>query len=357
MTEGQSENLQELRALRVLSAKIGQDPALVQAAGGNTSIKQDGVLWIKASGTWLSQALERNIMVPVRLKPLLSALAAGNPAAEKAQGFVIDAANPEGLRPSIETTLHAALPQKVVVHAHCIETIAWSVRADGETALQGRLSTFDWAWIPYVRPGLPLARAIAERKTESTSVLVLANHGLVVAAETVAEAETLLMAVCDALREPARPMPGPDETALEAALDGTPYRLPRYRDTHAAAMDPLSCEIAAGGSLYPDHVIFLGSGCTRLAPGETLGDLLAARETSGDIAPAMLLMPGVGALLHESVSDSGEELARCLAQVTSRIGKDADIRYLTAEQDYELLNWDAEKYRKQLDAESQAAVR
>lgn len=351
MTQDQSGNLDELRALRTLSARIGQNPALVQAAGGNTSIKQDGVLWIKASGTWLSQALERNIMVPVRLKPLLSALAAGNPAAEKAQGFVIDEANPEGLRPSIETTLHAALPQKVVVHAHCVETIAWSVRADGETALRDRLSAFDWAWIPYVRPGLPLACAIEERTTETTSVLVLANHGLVVAADTVAAAESLLTAVCDALREPARPLPLPDETALETAVEGTPYRLPRYQDTHAAAIDPLSCDIASGGSLYPDHVIFLGSGCTKLAPGETPRELLARRTETGDIAPAMLLMPGTGTLLHESVSDSGEELARCLAQVTSRIGDDTEIRYLTAEQDYELLNWDAEKYRKQLDAE------
>ncbi len=354
MTEVQSDTLQELRALRVLSAKIGQNPALVQAAGGNTSIKQDGVLWIKASGTWLSQALERNIMVPVRLKPLLSALAAGNPAAEKAQGFVIEEANPEGLRPSIETTLHAALPHKVVVHAHCVETISWSVRSDGETALQERLSAFDWAWIPYVRPGLPLARAIAERTTETTSVLVLANHGLVVAADKVADAEALLMDVCSALRTPARPLPGPDQAALENATAGTPYRLPRYRDTHAAAMDPLSCNIAAGGSLYPDHVIFLGSGCTKLAPDETPGELLARRKGSGDIPPAMLLVPGAGALLHESVSDSGEELARCLAQVASRIGEGSEIRYLTAEQDYELLNWDAEKYRKQLDAEPQS---
>ena len=335
----------ELRALRDFSARIGRDPALVQAAGGNTSIKQDGVLWIKASGTWLSQALDRNIMVPVRLQPLLDALAANDPAAEKAQDFVVESANPENLRPSIETTLHAALPQKVVVHAHCVETIAWSARQDGETALQDRLAAFNWAWIPYVRPGLPLSRAIAERTNETTSVLVLANHGLVVAGDSVEAAERLLAEVCEALKTPSRDLPGPDNAKLEQLAAGSPYRLPRHLDSHAAAVDPVSLTVASGGSLYPDHVIFLGSGCKRLEQGETPADIAATQ----DHPPAMLLAPGLGALLHESVSESGEELARCLAHVASRIAEDTPLRYLTPEQDYELLNWDAEKYRKQLE--------
>ncbi|TQV83075.1 class II aldolase/adducin family protein [Denitrobaculum tricleocarpae] len=347
MTQETTENRDELVALRRLSARIGKDPALVQAAGGNTSIKQEGVLWIKASGTWLSQALERNIMVPVRLKPLLTALAANDPAAEKAQGFVIEDANPENLRPSIETTLHAAMPQKVVVHAHCVETIAWSARWDGETALQDKLRDFDWAWIPYVRPGLPLSRAIAERTSATTSVLVLANHGLVVAADSVAEAEKLLAAVSEALRNPTRDLPAANHEKLTAIAADLPYRLPRHSDSHAVALDPLSRRIASGGSLYPDHVIFLGSGATALAPGETPKQMLAGREQ----APAILLIPDAGTLLHESVSESGEELARCLAHVTSRIAAETPVRYLTAEQDDELLNWDAEKYRKQLEAQ------
>ena len=46
----------ELQALRILSASVGADPLLVQGAGGNTSLKQAGLLWIKASGTWLMNA-------------------------------------------------------------------------------------------------------------------------------------------------------------------------------------------------------------------------------------------------------------------------------------------------------------
>ncbi|RVG41156.1 class II aldolase, partial [Sinorhizobium meliloti] len=120
----------EFEALLDLSARVGADPDLVQGAGGNTSIKEGGTLWIKASGLWLAHARRRDVMVPVALDPLLDALERDDPATEKAQDFVVRDLNPSGLRPSIETTVHALMPQKVVVHVHCVETIATAVRAD-----------------------------------------------------------------------------------------------------------------------------------------------------------------------------------------------------------------------------------
>ena len=41
---------------RKLSANLGQDPLQVQGPGGNTSVKDDEVMWIKASGTELANA-------------------------------------------------------------------------------------------------------------------------------------------------------------------------------------------------------------------------------------------------------------------------------------------------------------
>ena len=49
----------EFCKFRELSADLGRNPLLVQGAGGNTSIKEDGLLWVKASGTWLSEATEK----------------------------------------------------------------------------------------------------------------------------------------------------------------------------------------------------------------------------------------------------------------------------------------------------------
>jgi rhamnose utilization protein RhaD (predicted bifunctional aldolase and dehydrogenase) len=78
----------DFRALRELSAALGADPLRTQGAGGNTSIKQDGVMWIKASGTWLADALAQDIMTPVRLDPLRKAIANGDPRAAAAVDFV-----------------------------------------------------------------------------------------------------------------------------------------------------------------------------------------------------------------------------------------------------------------------------
>ena len=74
----------EFVALRDLSARLGADPLLVQAAGGNTSLKQDGVMWIKASGTWLMDALNKDIFVPLDMAALAKALGDDSPDCEAA---------------------------------------------------------------------------------------------------------------------------------------------------------------------------------------------------------------------------------------------------------------------------------
>lgn len=60
----------EFQALRALSADVGRNRLRTQAGGGNTSIKRDGVMWIKASGGQFADALDDDIMVPVALEDL-----------------------------------------------------------------------------------------------------------------------------------------------------------------------------------------------------------------------------------------------------------------------------------------------
>ena len=129
-----------------------------------------------------------------------------------------------GLRPSIETSVHGLMPQKVVLHVHCVNTIAWAIREDAEAQLQQRLSAFNWSFIPYARPGLQLSRAIRSNLKSGSDVMVLQNHGLAVAAETVAEAEALLREVVEPLQCPQREFSKPDFAALEKACAGTDYR-------------------------------------------------------------------------------------------------------------------------------------
>lgn len=343
----------EFEALLDLSARVGSDPLLVQGAGGNTSIKEGGALWIKASGLWLAHARQRDVMVPVGLDPLLDALERNDPATEKAQDFVIAERNPSGLRPSIETTVHALMPQKVVVHVHCVETIATAVQTNGAAIVAERLANYPHAFVPYARPGLPLARAIAERMQSDTSVLVLGNHGLVVAAETVADAAILLTDVTRRLTGQRRQTPGADLASLSRLAVDSDYRLPEDARLHGVAADLDSCRLAAGGSLYPDHVIFLGKGVVMAAPGETALSIEAKRRAADESLPPLLLFPGKGVLVQKEISAGAFAMARCLADVTARIPAEARLRYLTEAENAELLGWDAEKYRQQLNRAGQ----
>ena len=142
----------ELERLRALSARVGADPLLVQAAGGNTSLKDKGLMWIKASGTWLKDAAAKDIFVPLDHAAIMAGLAQNDPNCESCTAFVHTDLNATGLRPSIETTVHALMPQRVVVHVHCVNTIAWAIRSDAEQRLAERLKDFNWAFIPYARP-------------------------------------------------------------------------------------------------------------------------------------------------------------------------------------------------------------
>ncbi len=252
----------EYQALLALSARLGSDPLQVQAAGGNTSVKDGETMWIKASGTWLRDAVDQPIMVPVRLAPLRAAIMEGQPSAERAVDFVDKARQQNSLRPSIETVVHAIMPQRVVVHLHCVDTIAAAVRQDAPAFIAGRLGDIAHAFVPYVRPGLPLAQEILRHLKPGTDVIVLGNHGLVVAGELVAATDDLLQRVRERLAAHPRTAIPADEAALTRLVADSGYHLPADLRCHAVATDPVACRIAGGGSLYPDHIIYLGLGAT-----------------------------------------------------------------------------------------------
>ena len=324
----------ELDRLRTLSARVGSDPLLVQAAGGNTSLKDDGVMWIKASGTWLKDAATRDIFVPLDHAAILEALARNDPACESCTAFVRTDLNGTGLRPSIETTVHALMPQRVVVHVHCVNTIAWAIRVDAEQRLVEKLKGFDWAFIPYARPGLPLAGAIQSRMRSGVNVLVLGNHGLAVAADTVEDAQALLDKVVAAVQRPVRAAAKVDRAALQKLSAGTPYKPAKMDETHALATDSLALKRGEHLVFYPDHVVFLGVGVA----------------TSFDGSAPLVAIPGVGVLIRDDAKPAIEPMGRCLADVMRRVEEQDPLVALTDEDVDRLVNWDAEKYRQTLKA-------
>jgi rhamnose utilization protein RhaD (predicted bifunctional aldolase and dehydrogenase) len=301
----------DLAPLRRLSAKLGQNLDLVQAGGGNTSVKDDGTLWVKASGKWLARATEEEMFLPVPLTDILGSMDGDS---EYTEEFITSSGMK--LRPSVETSMHAVLPQRVVLHVHSVRTIAWAVRTDVPGALHDRLNGLRWEWIPYVHPGVVLGREIRNRLSSQPDVLILGNHGLIVAADDVDSAETLLDEVERRLDLPVRRAPPAD---LEG-LSHPGFTIAPDDEVHALATDPVSFKIANLGTFYPDQCVYLGPA------------LAKAR-----------LIPGKGVLVENGLSRAGREVLISVKRVIERVTQ--PVRALPDSEVSRLLNWDAEKYR------------
>lgn len=308
---------------RALSARLGQDPLRVQGPGGNTSIKRDGVMWIKASGTELADAEHKPIFVAV---DRAAAQAEANGAGDgTCKATVLDPANT--LRPSIETTFHAALDWAVVAHTHSIATLVHAISPEGRAVAKDKLSGLEPVFVPYAKPGLPLTAEILARITSATRVIVLENHGLICCGDTVADVASVIDEVEARLELPVRNVAPPPTNAAAQGFD--------WAEESWMANDPRARELATQGSLYPDHVVFLGP---------------ALPHEDHDGKPPAILVKDQGVLIRQGATSSQKAMLTCLSDVLRRLPEDWSVDAIGADAEAELLNWDAEKYRQALAA-------
>jgi rhamnose utilization protein RhaD (predicted bifunctional aldolase and dehydrogenase) len=330
-----------VRELRRVSSALGSDAAHVQGAGGNTSLKLDAEwMLVKASGYLLKDAERQEMFARVAFGRVREALAAG--AADPLQG----AFESGGLRPSIEATLHALMPYEVVLHTHSLAVLAAACLGDARDRLEARLDGLSWALVEYARPGTPLAQAVRRTLADSggAAVLVLQNHGVVVGADSSQRGFELLEDVCRRLATPARAIEAaPDLNALERLAREHDLTLPDDVVVHNLALHPTHLALARAGTLYPDHVVFLGPKVGILPPdGAAPAAALAA-------APSKLwLVPGKGALLAPGLPGAALAMARCLADLVALLPDSATCRYLSERDEAELLNMEEEQHRQAL---------
>ncbi|MCY3983554.1 MAG: class II aldolase/adducin family protein [Roseovarius sp.] len=310
------------REFRLFSARLGRDPLQVQGAGGNISIKAGNVMWIKASGTELADAATSDIFAAVDLDAAKAeAFGSGDGSCKSA---LIDKSGK--LRPSIETTFHAALDWNVVAHTHSVAALTHAIAPEGRRVLLDKLADLKPALVPYAKPGRPLTRAILARATPDTRIYVLENHGLIVTGPNVEKASCLLQEVETRLSMPARKI-------AERKIDIPP---PVGFEWHASswlAQAPHIAKLVAGHSYYPDHVVFLGSG-------------LNANGSDVDRPVRFFLQKGIA--LSLDATKSQRAMLNCLSDVMSRLPCDWQPEPIGDRAENELLDWDAEKYRQAL---------
>ena len=320
-----------------LAARVGSDPLLVQGAGGNISWKDGGSIFIKGSGTWLAEALSRDIYIDMDLNAVRQKIAEGGTDYLPAIRY-----GPVGLRPSIETALHALLPHRVVLHLHPVDVIALSVIPEAVVSIAARLERVDWEWVDYAKPGKELADAIARRivlHNVVPRVWVLGNHGLVVGEESVGALEALLEKVMARLRLPVCILQ--ERTAILGTVaktwDRAGYRFVEDGFIYALALDGRAMELCRQAwVLYPDHAVFLGDRCWL--------DKSPVQIPEED-PPVVAIVPGVGVCIRKDAPKAAQSMLSCYAEVLLRLPAGMP-RALSPESVSELLHWDAEKFRK-----------
>ncbi|MCA0319507.1 MAG: class II aldolase/adducin family protein [Proteobacteria bacterium] len=333
----------ELSALRAFSARIGRDRTLIQGAGGNTSLKLSGMLFVKASGTWLSEAEERDLFMPLPLDRLSAEIERTRATGEELRAEALSDAREA--RPSIETVIHGLLPKRVVVHVHSVNTIVHAARGDGESLVAEKLTGLDWTWIPYARPGRRLALLIEEAR--QADIYVLANHGLIVQADNVEAADALLAEVERRLHVAPRPAGMPRWDILGTIAEASGMQVPEDPRVHAASLDQ-ALAIAGAGALYPDHVVYLGaSPLVSAPPTEAVARIDDHRRRTGKL-PDYLVVPGAGVLLGPEANRCVAPMLDCLGMVLSRLDAPERTVFLSTGDEGDLIHWDQEKHRMRL---------
>jgi rhamnose utilization protein RhaD (predicted bifunctional aldolase and dehydrogenase) len=326
--------------LKRFSEKIGNNLDWIQGAGGNTSLKEEGIIWIKASGCWLSSSLTDNIFIPVNHSEALDSISKANLPQIKSQI--------QGeLRPSIETSLHALMPHKFVFHTHPVNLISIAVLKEGRNYLNKIFSDFNWEWVPYAKPGIDLAKEVKRIMHKDLDIIVLANHGLVVGAETAHDAFELLINIEGRIIRNLRSVVKPSKEDLLLLLEESKYRICKYDVANDIANDDLALNIVKIGTLYPDHIVFLGADPMQIVSIEELEHLISTPDYIKK--NPVVIVRNSGVIVHSDISENAEVMLYCLGSILLRINFDEKISYLSQANEMELTGWDAEKYRKSIE--------
>ncbi|MCZ6524058.1 MAG: class II aldolase/adducin family protein, partial [Alphaproteobacteria bacterium] len=182
-------------ALRLYTSRlIGAERGLVLHGGGNTSLKGTrtdllgepaAALFIKASGHDLAD-LEPEGLVAVELAGLgrlraLDALSDRAMTAELRRNLF----DPGAATPSVETLVHAFLPDRFIDHSHADAVLALTNQSGGAAVVSRALGP-EVVVIPYVAPGFALSKAVAaarEARPEARA-MVWVQHGIMTWGET-----------------------------------------------------------------------------------------------------------------------------------------------------------------------------
>lgn len=366
-----------------ISRKVGGDSEWVLAGGGNTSFKDEATLWVKASGYPLATIGEDGFarMDRAALGRIWNAVypqAVAEREADALRDLMAARVAGEEKRPSVETLMHELFPYRLVVHTHPALVNGLTCSADGRSQT-ARLFGTDALWMDAIEPGYVLAAEMrraaeeyARRHGRFPRIVLLQNHGLVVAADSAGEIAALNEQVRSTIGSRLHRVPD-----LRPAAEDVELRDAWHAVVGAAlageGAGPVEMVFAANHELdrllssrerfravesafTPDHIVYAGSRAL-LIDGDPRGGEASLRvhvRAYGDAhggVPRIVCVAGLGAFAAaESEGAAGTAMALFIDEVKiaayaesfggSRPLDDHLVRFIES--------WEVERYRKQV---------
>ncbi len=348
-----------------ISKYAGMRNDLAQAGGGNTSVKlDDHIMLVKSSGYQLADVNEQTGYSKVDYRKIVDyfkehvEMYEEDVFTEEVGKTLLQEVQIEGGRASIETFLHA-ITGTYTLHSHPMLVNILTARTGGMNTLQ---TLFPKAvFVPYRKPGAALAETYYKlyRKQQAQgadgSVIFLANHGLVVsgdsAEEVIDKTEQVLGKIADYL--------GTDDGAYRAAttlyntiqqVDVLKGNIVYVSENRYLSQEYAGAKLVENGlwehAFCPDCVVYANKKLLWLKRDYATQDILDFIGQYG--IPALVYYEGNFYILAESVKKAQEiENVMSFAARVQCGNLGQKMNYLTDAQEDELLNWDAEKYRRQ----------
>ena len=206
--DGLAASMSEEELLQYRSNLLGSDLRITNYGGGNTSAKIDmadpltgkteTILWVKGSGGDLgSMGLDGFSTLYLDKLEQLKGLYRGLEHEDEMVGYLPHCTfnlNPRAA--SIDTPLHAFIPQRHVDHMHPDAVIAIACTKNSKELTQ-KVFGGEMGWLPWKRPGFDLGLRLEEvaKSDPNLKGIILEGHGLFTWAETSKECYETTLAI------------------------------------------------------------------------------------------------------------------------------------------------------------------
>ena len=346
------EDTEEFIKFLEFSKEVGLDSSMVQAAGGNTSIKLGDTMWVKASGKWLMNACSEEIMVPVKTSKVKSILKNEGPNDEELINKTISDDSNTNLRPSVETPLHAALDFKYVLHTHDVNIISFAILKNSKIKLDELLRGFKWKFIPYIKPGIELSKLLLQIKSREDNVFILQNHGLIVCGDDLDEIKKLNLKIRDCLQNELNKniiIKSEDNNNFEINLNNTQYKILNEDYAFDLANNKSWLKKISLGAFLPDVLIFLGPKILQIKPDEKKLSFKLNKLSKLSLPfNSCIILSGYGVIIRKDSLNGTIEMIKLLYELMHRVPEEEELEYFNDGQVLSLLNWEAEHYRQKI---------